>query len=105
MTPGGQRGHVHSAGWSRPVGDGSFAGPSASDLPGERGAFPTATVGEKAGFRTGQVLAADRKILDCAFVNMIDRDREGLVLTDFVTHFTEFFAQPADETALSLRFR
>jgi hypothetical protein len=46
VTPGGQRGHVHSAGWSRHVGDGSFAGISASGLPGERRAFPTATVGE-----------------------------------------------------------
>ncbi len=32
MTPGGHRGHVHSAGWSGPVGDGSFAGISASPL-------------------------------------------------------------------------
>ena len=46
MTPGRQRGHVHSAGWSGPAGDGSFTGTSASDLPGEWGAFPTATVGE-----------------------------------------------------------
>jgi hypothetical protein len=46
VPPGGQRGHVHSAGWSGPVGDGSFAGTSASGLPGERGAFLAATVGE-----------------------------------------------------------
>lgn len=42
MTPGGQRGHVHSAGWSGPVGDASFAGISALTYPasGERSQPP-----------------------------------------------------------------